>query len=135
MKTLEQIPMIPESGIIIRQEGAVLRSFFDIKKAPDPQISDESEEVISQPEDLCECYNVDVNAPITYGTIIAAIVNDKYSADDVQALSANYIEAKDSDSELDEEKRAEYIEEWSEFQNWRTTAKSIASTVMTMLKD
>lgn len=135
MKTLEQIPVIPESGIIIRQEGAVLRVFFNIKEAPAPQIADEAGEAPAQPEDLCECYNVDVDAPINYGTIVAAIVNDKYSADDVQALSANFIDAKDAGSAIGENKREEYIAEWSEYQAWRKSAKEIASTVISMLKD
>lgn len=135
MKTLEQIPVIPESGILIRQEGAVLRVFYDISKAPAPDVADDSEETPAPPEDLCECYNIDVDAPIEYGSIVAAIVNDKYSADDVQALSANYIDAKDPDSTILREKREEYLAEWSEYQAWRTSAKEIASTVISMLKD
>ncbi len=134
MKTLEQIPVIPECGIIIRQEGAVLRIFFDIMKAPDPQIPEGSEESPSQPKDLCECYNVDVPAPITYSSIVSAIVNDRYSADDVQALSANFIDTNDSRSSVEEDKREEYVTEWSEYQSWRTTAKGIATTVISMLK-
>lgn len=81
MKTLEQIPEIPESGIIIRKEGALVRVFFDIAKAPVPEIEGEES---SHPEDLCECYTVDVAAPATYGSVIAAIVNDRYTTDDVR---------------------------------------------------
>ena len=73
-------------------------------------------------------------APITYGSIVSAIVNDRYSADDVQALSANFIDAKDTRSSVEEDKREEYVNEWSEYQSWRTTAKGIATTVITMLK-
>ncbi|MCM1075932.1 MAG: hypothetical protein NC548_52650 [Lachnospiraceae bacterium] len=133
MKTLEQIEMIPQNGIIVRQEGAVLRVFFDIAKAPTPESPKDGEEVHTQPDDLCECYNVDVQAPITYGSIVAAIVNDKYSSDDVQALQANYLEAKDSKSSLDSDKRKEYLAEWSDFQAWRTTAKEIATSVVSMI--
>lgn len=128
MKTLEQLASIPESGIVIRQEGAVLRLFFGIEPA-EPMPSPEGEET-AQPEGLCECYNVDVRAPFTYGSIVAAIVNDKYSADDVQALSANCIEAKNPDSPLSDGKRAEYEAEWAEFQQWRAKAKGIASAVI-----
>lgn len=134
MKTLEQIEVIPQNGIIVRQEGAILRVFFDIEKAPLPEFPEDSEEVHRQPEDLCVCYNVDVQAPITYGSVIAAIVNDKYPSDDVQALQANYLEAKDSKSPLESDKRKEYLAEWSDFQAWRTTAKEIATSVISMLK-
>lgn len=130
MKTLEQLPSIPDSGIIVRQEGAIVRLFFDIEAAPMPALE---EDVCAQPEDLCQCYNVDVPAPANYGNIIASIVNDKYSADDVQALSANYIESNDPENNLDDDKRAEYISEWKEFQAWRAKAKEIASTVINLL--
>lgn len=131
MKTIEQIPVIPESGIIIRQEGAVLRVFFDIRKAPRPRIADDDADADAyhQPEDLCECYNVDVKAPVGYGSIIAAIVNDKYSADDAQALISNLTEARDETSAIEPAKREEYISEWNAFQSWRAKAKEVARYV------
>lgn len=134
MKTLEQIQEIPESGILLRAEGAVLRVFFNISKAK-PMATGEDGEESGEPEDLCECYNVDVNAPFNYGNIIAAIVNDKYSSDDVQALQANYIDAMDEKSKTASDKREEYISEWNDFQSWRATAKEIAAKVISMLNN
>lgn len=132
MKALEQLPNVPENGIVIRQEGALVRLFFDIEPAPAMPV--EEGETPCNPGDLYQCYNVDVATPANYGNIIAAIVNDKYSADDVQALTANYFEAKDPESGLTEEKRAEYINEWNEFQAWRAKAKEIAAYVVTQLQ-
>lgn len=133
MKTLEQIQKIPESGILLRAEGAVLRVFFNITKVQPTTVKEDGEES-GDPEDLCECYNVDVNAPFNYGNIIAAIVNDRYSADDVQALQANYIDAKDKESKISSEKREEYISEWNEFHSWRAKAKVISAKVIELLR-
>lgn len=132
MKALEQLQNVPENGIVIRQEGAIVRLFFDIEPAPEIPSLDGEEAAF--PEDLYQCYNVDVAAPANYGNIIAAIVNDKYSADDVQALTANYFEAKDPESDLTDEKRAEYINEWNDFQAWRAKAKEIATYVVNQLQ-
>jgi hypothetical protein len=123
---------IPEGGINLIQEGALLRIFFDFEKREQQQSEDDNMQRQEQP-DLYEAYNVDVQAPFNYGNIVSAIVNDKYSADDVQALSANVMEARDTDSDLADEKRQEYLTEWSDFQNWRTKAKAIAKAVTAKL--
>ncbi len=127
---MEQIPEIPESGIIIRKEGALVRVFFDIAKAPVPEIEGEES---SHPEDLCECYTVDVAAPATYGSVIAAIVNDRYTTDDVQALQANFIGAANPAEDADTAKIDEYVNEWSDYQAWRVKAKAIAKEVVSMI--
>lgn len=127
MKTIEQIEKIPSDGIIVRPEGGVVRIFFDVK--PAQPIVIEGEEEGNAPEDLCECYNVDVPQPATYGAIVSAIVTDRYSPDDVQALISNYTEAQ-GDSGLSDEKATEYREEWQEFQAWRIKAKSVAAAVV-----
>lgn len=132
MKALEQLPNVPQNGIVVRQEGAVVRLFFDIEPAPVMPTVDGEEP--SSPGDLYQCYNVDVPAPATYGAVVAAIVNDKYSADDTQALISNFTEAKDADSEISDEKREEYISEWNEFQSWRAKAKEIATTVTNLIQ-
>lgn len=66
----------------------------------------------------------------TYNDIVSAIVSDKYSNDDVQAIIANYTEVMDEDSDIDEEKREEYISEYSDYQQWRKHAKAIANEVL-----
>lgn len=123
---------IPEDGIVLIQEGALLRIFFDFAKHEQPQSEDADMQRQEHP-DLYEAYNVDVHAPFSYGNIVSAIVNDKYSADDVQALSANVMEARDSDSDIADEKRQEYLSEWSEFQAWRIKAKTVAKAVTAKL--
>ena len=132
MEALEQFPNVPDSGIVIRQEGGVVRLFFDI--APAPEMPTEEGETTSGPGDLSECYNVDVPVPANYGNIIAAIVNDKYSADDTQALISNFTEARVEDSDMSHEKREEYIAEWNEFQAWRVKAKEIATAVTNIIQ-
>lgn len=136
MKTIEQFSSVPENGIIIRQEGAILRVFFGIKAVEQSAgVTDEDSEGASPSvvADLYECNVVDVKGR-TYSEIVAAIVNGKYSSDDVQALQSNYIEAKDTDSGQTKVKRAEYLTEWSEFQDWRKEAKEVAAEVVEMLK-
>ena len=133
MKALEQFPNVPDNGIVIRQEGGVVRLFFDIEPAPEmPTMEGETP---CGPGDLYECYNVDVPVPADYGTIVAAIVNDKYSADDTQALISNFTEARVEESDMPAAKREEYIAEWSEFQAWRAKAKEIARTVTTIIQN
>lgn len=128
MKTVEQLQNIPESGIIIRPEGGIVRLFFDI--TPAQIVVPEGEDESCAPDDLCDCHNVDVKAPVNYGSIIAAIVNDKYSADDAQALISNFTEAKDENSSIEQSKREEYLDEWTAFQQWRAKAKEIAAYVV-----
>ena len=133
MEALEQFPNVPDNGIVIRQEGGVVRLFFDI--TPASAVAAEEGETACGPGDLYECYNVDVAAPANYGGIIAAIVNDKYSADDTQALISNFTEARMDESDMPAEKREEYISEWNEFQAWRSKAKEIATTVTTIIQN
>lgn len=140
MRTIEQFERVPESGIIIRKEGAIVRVFFGIKEIHQEGFEDKAktkngeESNEQQGVKLYEGYTVDVNGR-TYADIVAAIVNDKYSSNDVQALQSNYIEAKDAESELTESKRAEYLAEWATFQDWRKQAKEIAAEVIKMIND
>lgn len=133
MISYNEFAVVPESGIICREEGTILRVYFDIKPHV-PVVSEdepESHQVI-EAAPLYVCENVDVEGR-TYSDVVSAIVNDRYSADDVQALQANYIEAKDPDSELEDEKREEYLTEYSDFQSWRKHAKEIASAVVELI--
>lgn len=51
-----------------------------------------------------------------YGTLVAAIVRTRFSADAVEAIVQNHL--------CDETE--EHAQEWSELQDWRTFAKSTA---------
>jgi hypothetical protein len=126
---------VPENGIICKEEGAVLRVYFDIKPH-EPVVSDNEPEEMRNASSsngyVCENVNV---AGRTYSDIVSAIVNDRYSADDVQALQANFIESKDSESTLAPEKREEYLSEYAAFQAWRKRAKEVAQSVIEMITE
>ena len=133
MKCNYQFANIPESGIIAYPEGEILRIFYDI--TPSQTAPAESEEESDEDADIpqtFDCNQVDVNGR-TYNEIVSAIVSDKYSNDDVQAIIANYTEAMDDKSEMDNEKREEYLNEYSNYQQWRKHAKSIATVVLEQL--
>lgn len=135
MISYNEFPIVPESGIICKEEGVILRVYFDIK--PHVPVASESEPEQEQDESVADqyvCENVDVEGR-TYGDIVSAIVNDRYSADDVQALQANYIEAKDPESTIPDEKREEYLTEYSDFQTWRKRAKEVATAVVELLSE
>lgn len=69
-----------------------------------------------------------LEAPITYGNIISAIVDAKYSHDDVTAITLNYLLVLHN--EADEDKNEEYMNEYNLLQNWRKKAKEIAKEVL-----
>lgn len=114
----------PMGDLKIVNEGNVLRLFFDWQL----------EEPVEEDADLSyRCENIDVVGDRDYGSIISAIVNGRYSPDDVQAIMANYELAKDSGSNITEEKRAEYIADYAAFQEWRAHAKDVATRVLMQL--
>lgn len=133
MKCNYQFPSIPESGIIAYPEGEILRVFYDITPAQNApaESEDESNDDADIPQTY-DCNQVDVYGR-TYSDIVSAIVNDKYSNDDVQAIIANYNEALDEDSDIDEDKREEYLSEYADYQQWRKHAKEIATKVLEQL--
>lgn len=126
MRTLQQISAIPECGVVAVQEGNLTRIFFDFTDSEHR----EEEEI---PADIKACESIDVKGR-SYGEIISAIINDHYSADENQALQANHELAKDPDSEISDEKRAEYLAEYAAYQNWRTHAKEIARITLSIIE-
>lgn len=119
MKCIESVVSVPENGVRVIREGRLTRIFFDFREIPgDP----EAEPQVNALE--CECVDVE---EADYGKVVAAIVNGRYSADDVQALLANRTEALDPDSALEKEKRDEYLREYRQFQAWRIHAKEVAN--------
>lgn len=133
MISYNEFAVVPESGIICLEEGAILRVYFDIKPHV-PVVSENEPETLQETDTapLFVCEVVDVEGR-TYADVVSAIVNDRYSADDVQALQANFIEAKDPESLLEDEKREEYLTEYTDFQSLRKHAKEIASAVVELL--
>ena len=61
---------------------------------------------------------------IEYSTLVSAIVSSRYTSNDVEAIMLNKMES--SNPSLSEEKKMEYIDEYNNFQAWRTHAKEIA---------
>lgn len=114
------------SGVEVVREGSLLRVRFDFEKVAHEATEDREaySEVICQLIDTRET---------SYGGLVSAIINDKYSEDSYQAVLSNYELAKDAESELAPEKREEYINEYKAFQAWRKHAKETAATVIEIL--
>jgi hypothetical protein len=113
---------LPTLNVI--KEGTLLRIFFDYEDAP---VTDEDGDVKKY---ICE--NVDVEGR-SYAEIVSALIHSRYSQDSVEAIIANYEIAKNSESDITDTKRAEYIEEYNDYQAFRVRAKEIANNVINSL--
>ena len=123
MKSYYELAEAPVGGVSVKSEGAILRVFFDYKKC----------EAVEDAPDMFELETVDVTSGRGYGDVVNAIIVDRYPADARDAVMANYEDAKDVDSDLTADKRAEYIAEYKSLQAWRRRAKEVAGTVMTLI--
>lgn len=65
---------------------------------------------------------------LEYENIIAAIVNARYSSDDVTAITLNHLLTMHNEAE--EDKKDEYVSEYNALQEWRKKAKEIAKEVL-----
>jgi hypothetical protein len=113
---------LPTLNVI--KEGTLLRIFFDYEDVP---VADEDGDVKKY---ICE--NVDVEG-LSYAEIVSALIRSKYEQNSVEAIIANYEMAKDATSDLTDEKRAEYIAEYNDYQAFRVRAKEIANNVINSL--
>ena len=66
---------------------------------------------------------------ISYADVISAIIQSRYSDSEITAIVMNNMQANDINSEISQEKRKEYISEYTELQSWRKHAKEIASII------
>ena len=66
---------------------------------------------------------------ISYANVISAIIQSRYSDSEITAIVMNNMQANDINSEISQEKRKEYISEYTELQSWRKHAKEIASSL------
>ena len=66
---------------------------------------------------------------ISYVDVISAIIQSRYSDSEITAIVMNNMQANDINSEISQEKRKEYISEYTELQSWRKHAKEIASSL------
>lgn len=112
---------VPSNGIIVREEGDIVRVFFDIEKQK-AETSKDGEVIV--PDGMCTMENVDVFGTRTYDGIVNAIVCDHYPADKMQAIINNHL--------LESESK-EHQAEFAEMQAWRAKAKSVAKAVVSMI--
>lgn len=121
MKVNQVLENVPSNGIIVREEGDIVRVFFDIKKQK-AETSKDGEVIV--PDGMCTMENVDVFGTRTYDGIVNAIVCDHYPADKMQAIINNH---------LLESENKEHQAEFAEMQAWRAKAKSVAKEVVSMI--
>lgn len=121
MKVFQVLDVLPKNGIIVREEGDIIRVFFDIEKMA-AETSKSGEVIV--PDGMYTMENVDVCGARTYGGITDAIVCDHYPADKMQAIINNHL--------LESESK-EHQAEFAEMQAWRVKAKSVAKEVLTMI--
>lgn len=121
MKVFQVLDVLQKKGIIVREEGDIIRVFFDIEKMA-AETSKDGKVII--PDGMCSMENVDVSGTRTYDGIVNAIVCDHYPADKMQAIINNHL--------LESESK-EHQAEFAEMQAWRVKAKSVAKEVVTMI--
>ena len=121
MKVNQVLENVPSNGIIVREEGDIIRVFFDIEKMA-AETSKSGEVIV--PDGMYTMENVDVCGARTYDSIVNAIVCDRYPADKMQAIINNHL--------LEGESK-EHEAEFAEMQAWRVKAKSVAKEVLTMI--
>lgn len=121
MKVNQVLENVPSNGIIVREEGDIVRVFFDIEKQK-AETSKNGEVIV--PDGMCTMENVDVFGTRTYDGIVNAIVCDHYPADKMQAIINNH---------LFESESKEHEAEFAEMQAWRVKAKRVAKEVVSMI--
>lgn len=121
MKVNQVLENVPSNGIIVREEGDIVRVFFDIQKQK-AETSKDGEVIV--PDGMCTMENVDVFGTRTYDGIVNAIVCDHYPADKMQAIINNHL--------LESESK-EHQAEFAEMQAWRAKAKIVAKEVVSMI--
>ena len=123
------MPSLPQNGVQVTLEGPLVRLLFDF--TPATPVLEDGEEA---PDDLFDCESVDTTDR-SYGGIVSAIINDRYSQDRVQAILANYQNAIDPESTIEVDKRAEYLQEYHEFQDYREHAKTVARLAVAKIEE
>ena len=101
--------------------------------SPKYQINFDTEELSSEDTEGKQVTNyrslyVQVKS-ISYADVISAIIQSRYSDSEITSIVMNNMQANDINSEISQEKRKEYISEYTELQSWRKHAKEIASSL------
>lgn len=132
MKVNQVLENVPSNGIIVREEGEIVRVFFDIEKQK-AETSKNGEVIV--PDGMCTMENVDVFGTRTYDGIVNAIVCDHYPADKMQAIINNHFLnlAKIADGKKLDEDDIAHEAEYDAMQEWRAKAKRVAKEVVSMI--
>ena len=69
---------------------------------------------------------------LAYDQLVAAIIQSRYSSNDIESIMLNHMAAIGNTETLTTEKRAEYVEEYTKLQAWRAHAKEVASEVCSL---
>ena len=114
-------------------EQPSLKQSIGTATSPKYQISFDTEELSSEDIDGNTVTNyrslyVQVKS-ISYADVISAIIQSRYSDSEITSIVMNNMQANDINSEISQEKRKEYISEYTELQSWRKHAKEIASSL------
>ena len=99
------MPSLPQNGVQVTLEGPLVRLLFDF--TPATPVLEDGEEA---PDDLFDCESVDTTDR-SYGGIVSAIINDRYSQDRVQAI------------------------EYHDFQDYREHAKTVARLAVAKIEE
>lgn len=134
MKAYSDLRTYPKGqGVEVRVEGNTLRVFFDFEEIsiPNHEAGEKKPKTVKQ----LKYESIDVVGGRAYPDIVSAIVRDRYSDNEIQAILANYAEVNNTASVLilTPEKKEEYLQEYADFQQWRAHAKEIAHVVITLI--
>jgi hypothetical protein len=69
---------------------------------------------------------------LAYDQLVAAIIQSRYTSNDIEAIMLNNMAAIGNTETLTTEKRAEYVDEYTKLQAWRAHAKEVASEVCSL---
>lgn len=137
MKTFMNLPAgAPANDMNVVIEGNLLRLYFGYEKdTTKAQATGENGVINGDTQDEAySCTNIDIKGGSrTYGELTAAIIADKYDSNSVQAIIANKALADDAESEISDQKRTEYKEEYSAFQEYRAKAKKLAKKALSII--
>lgn len=133
MKAIIELAKKPKSGDIVAYlEENVVRIFIDLQQHYRTEIDEEGHEQTVEADGQYDCRSIDTESK-DYGGIVDAVISEKYPISSQYAILANKQLADDPKSAITEEKRAEYLADYAEFQTYRQHAKDIAHEVCTKL--
>lgn len=69
---------------------------------------------------------------LAYEQLVAAIIQIRYTSNDIEAIVLNNMAAIGNTETLTTEKRAEYVDKYTKLQAWRAHAKEVASEVCSL---